>query len=133
MSHPNFIIHAVLFKHRPNTIFPSKFQQSLATSIKMELLIPLPRSENVRIADEMERIRLDLVWTYKRLKKFVKENEIIARINSLQRQLYKQPQTSLLDDKEALDLHVYGYHVIVAEDPIALVLAMVGCFQLPGH
>ena len=134
MNHPDFIIHAVLFKHRPNTIFSSRFQQSLPTSIKMELSIRLPRSENARIADEMERIRLNLVWTYKRLKKFVKENEgVIGRINSLQRQLYKQPDTFLLDDKEALDLHVYEHHVIEAEDLLALVLAMVGCFQLPGH
>lgn len=118
MNHPDFVIHAVLFKHRPNTIFSSKYQQTLPTSIKVELLIPLPRSENARIADDMERIRLDLMWTYKRFKKLVKENEeIIARIHSLQRQLYKQPKTSLFDGKEALYLHVYEHQVIVAKTP----------------
>jgi hypothetical protein len=90
--------------------------------------------ESLRISNEMRQVSFPTVWTIETLRIVVRANqELIGRIDLLQREIQQQPEMSLLEDREVIDLDMYGHHVIREQEPLPFILAIVGSSQVLGQ
>lgn len=81
----------------------------------------------------MRELSFPEVWTIETLRLVVRVNlELIRRIDFLQREIQQQPEMSLLEDREVIDLDIYGHHVLRESEPIPFILAIVGSSQILG-